>query len=173
MSVSMSNKNRAIGESERMEYGSFSGIYTPSPFPAESIASTTLSSRPTLLCLSNLVLRCFALLFCFFAALPLALRWQCSTFRGSSAYRSLLVSEKISDYTTFMLDQVVAYLLMSSSSTLVANATVATATVANATVMQHCGKLAAASAGMSFFAFFTIAMSALQSGYKLCKRIIW
>lgn len=66
----------------------------------------------------------------------------------------------------YTMQQLAGYLLMSSSSmtVLAIQQRRQTASLWNAAVI---------SVTMSFAAFLVIAISALISGYKLCKRIIW
>ncbi|RWW20160.1 hypothetical protein GW17_00015749 [Ensete ventricosum] len=81
------------------------------------------------------------------------------------AFKGFLVPDKVSDYITFFFDQVVAYLLMSSSSACLL-----------ATQLNTPSRFRAAaivSTTSSFAAFLAVAASALLAGYRLCKRIIW
>ncbi|URE36277.1 hypothetical protein MUK42_29729 [Musa troglodytarum] len=81
------------------------------------------------------------------------------------AFKGFPVSGKVSDYITFFFDQVVAYLLMSSSSVCLL-----------ATQLETPSRFRAAaivSTTASFAAFLAVAASAVLAGYTLCKRIIW
>ncbi|KAF8412302.1 hypothetical protein HHK36_000263 [Tetracentron sinense] len=167
---------------------------TPSPF-TDSVTSTRWSSQPSIH-LSNLLLRSLALLFSLISALSLAapssqngdapfsdypeLRY-CFTvtilasiysafqlFKGvcDISHRGLLISDITSDYISFILDQMVGYLLMSSSSVtvLAIERDELAASLWKATMVAIC---------MAFASFLVIAACTLLSGYKLCKRIIW
>ncbi|XP_072984158.1 CASP-like protein 4A4 [Typha latifolia] len=172
---------------------------TPSPF-ANSVASTnSRSSRLAILRRSNL-LRALAFLLSFASALSLAappphaaegpqaafnfqdhpeFRYGLSAVIVTSIYSALqlfksiwdiafkgvILPEKISDYITFFLDQVVAYLLISSSSiSMLATVKIPPQRYRAAAIVSIIASLAA---------FLAIAASAIISGYKLCKRIIW
>ncbi|KAH7863557.1 hypothetical protein Vadar_019106 [Vaccinium darrowii] len=173
-------------------------LATPSPF-SFSVASTRWSPRPSIY-ISTLFLRFLALLFSFASALALAApspkktegkedssfseypellysfivtilvfiysAYQLFKGVGDIACRGIFVSDMASDYLNFILDQLAGYLLMSSSSmtVLAIQQRRQTAALWNAAVI---------SVTMSFAAFLVIAICALISGYKLCKRIIW
>ncbi|KAF3660873.1 putative CASP-like protein-like isoform X2 [Capsicum annuum] len=170
---------------------------TPSPY-SFSVASTRLRSRPSLYTY-DITLRSLALLFSFISALSLAVPSPTRTKRGISrlrdnpqlmycftvsilafiysafqlfkrvcdiAYGGVLISDRTSDYLSFILDQLAGYLLVSSSS------------VTIQVIQQMDGhttlwKAAIIAVCMSFIAYVVLAISALLSGYKLCKRIIW
>ncbi|KAI8546368.1 hypothetical protein RHMOL_Rhmol07G0111700 [Rhododendron molle] len=172
-------------------------LATPSPF-SFSVASTRWSSRPSIY-ISSLFLRFLALIFSFASALALAapspkkttgkedssfgdypellysfivtilafVYSACQLFKGVSdiAYRGILMSDVASDYLSFILDQLAGYLLMSSSSM--------TVLAIQQRRQDTFWKAAVISVTMSFAAFVVIAICALLSGYKLCKRIIW
>ncbi|CAM8884457.1 unnamed protein product [Rhodiola kirilowii] len=80
------------------------------------------------------------------------------------AHRGFFVTEKVSDYTTFILDQLVAYLLISSCSVSIP-------------VIQHLDgnsalRVAAWTSGSMLLAtFFVMASSALLSGYRLYSKM--
>ncbi|KAK9276469.1 hypothetical protein L1049_006002 [Liquidambar formosana] len=171
---------------------------TPSPF-SFSVASTRWSSRHSI-DISSLLLRFLSLLFSFVSALSLAApspskkKGEESTsfskhpelmycfivtiiaflysafqlFKGvcDIAHRGILISDKLSDYISFILDQLVGYLLISSSSVTV----LAIQQIEQTTSLR---KPAIVSMSMSFATYLVIALCALFSGYKLCKRIIW
>ncbi|KAK1297451.1 CASP-like protein [Acorus calamus] len=170
--------------------------FTPSPF-ANSLASTGGDSRHTALRVSDLLLRSSAFTLSFLAALTLAapkshiskkqypfehyseFRYFFSVVVISSmysviqllksicdiAFKGRFLKEKVSDHATFILDQLVAYLLISSSSV-----SVPTARKSKGTTLYT---VAIVSLCMSFVAFLAVGASALLSGFKLCKRIIW
>ncbi|KAK9984430.1 hypothetical protein SO802_033955 [Lithocarpus litseifolius] len=81
-------------------------------------------------------------------------------------YRGILIPDKISDYISFILDQLVGYLLLSSSS-------VAIPAIQHIEHTESLWKATIIAMSMSFVTFFAIATCGLFSGYKLCKRIIW
>ncbi|KAK6935348.1 Casparian strip membrane protein domain [Dillenia turbinata] len=163
---------------------------TPSPF-SFSVASTRWSSRPSIYSFI-LILRFLALLFSFVSALSLVAKEPSNfsnyselvycfivsilaflssayhLFKGISdiAYRGVLIPDMISDYISFILDQLIGYLLISSSSVAipVTQQMERTATLWKAAVISIC---------ISFATFLVIAICALFSGYKLCKRIMW
>ncbi|XP_072960774.1 CASP-like protein 4A4 [Typha angustifolia] len=173
---------------------------TPSPF-ANSVASTnSWSSRLAVLRRSNILLRALAFLLSFASALSLAappphaaegpqaafnfqdhpefsyclsavivtsIYSALQLFKSiwDIAFKGVILPEKISDYITFFLDQVVAYLLISSSSiSMLATVRIPPQRYRAAAIVSTIASLAA---------FFAIAASAIISGYKLCKRIIW
>uniref|UniRef100_A0A7N1A7A8 CASP-like protein n=1 Tax=Kalanchoe fedtschenkoi TaxID=63787 RepID=A0A7N1A7A8_KALFE len=82
------------------------------------------------------------------------------------AHLGFIVSEKVSDYTTFVLDQLVSYLLLSSCSVSI----LATQRLGQNPSLQV---RVWTSVSMSFATFFVVASGALLSGYRLCKRLIW
>uniref|UniRef100_A0A199U915 CASP-like protein n=1 Tax=Manihot esculenta TaxID=3983 RepID=A0A199U915_MANES len=75
-------------------------------------------------------------------------------------HRGLIISDLISDYLSFILDQLLGYLLISSCSVAILDA-------------QQISKTALLWKVMSFAAFLVTATCTILSGYKLCKRIIW
>ncbi|CBI34730.3 CASP-like protein 4A4 [Vitis vinifera] len=166
---------------------------TPSPF-SFSVATTGWSSRPSVY-FSHCFLRSLALLFSFVSALSLTVTAPSSGRAGFTKYPELtyclvvtilaltysafqlckgvcdithkgfLISDRVSDYSSFILDQLVGYLLASSSSVIIP-------------AIQRLEQTALWKAGivsvcMSFAAFLVTAICALFSGYKLCKRVIW
>ncbi|KAK4338389.1 hypothetical protein RND71_042876 [Anisodus tanguticus] len=171
---------------------------TPSPY-SFSVASTRLRSRPTIYAY-DLTLRSMALLFSFISALSLAAPSPTRTKRGAIsrfydnpqltycftvsilafiysafqlfkrvsdiAYRGVLISDMTSDYLSFILDQLAGYLLVSSSSVIIP-------VIQQMDSHNSLRKPAIVAVCMSFTAFVVLAVSALLSGYKLCKRIIW
>lgn len=169
---------------------------TPSPY-SFSVASTRLSSRPSIHTY-DLILRSLALLFSFISALSLAAQEGTKRKRISSfydhpeltycftvsilvfiysafqlfkrvcdiAYRGVLISDMTSDYLSFIFDQLAGYLLVSSSS-------VTIPVIQQMNSQSSLWKAAVVAVCMSFSALMVIAVSALLSGYKLCKRIIW
>ncbi|KAH1106260.1 hypothetical protein J1N35_010028 [Gossypium stocksii] len=170
---------------------------TPSPF-SFSGTTTRRTYTPSIHHL-NLFLRFLQLLFSFVSALTLAtppansgqrspsfteypeliygftvailafLYAAFQLFKGISdiAHRGILISDKTSDYFSFVFDQLMGYLVISSAS------------VAIPIIRQQVGqstplwKGTIVSTIMSFATFLVIAISALLSGYKLCKRIVW
>ncbi|KAK2664637.1 hypothetical protein Ddye_003211 [Dipteronia dyeriana] len=166
---------------------------TPSPF-SFSVASTRWSSRPSIH-LSNVFLRFLALVFSFVSALSLAavspnketqftdypefiycfivsiLSFIYSVFQlfkgiCDIAHRGILMSDMISDYTSFILDQLVGYVLISSSS-------MAIPVIRHAQLTGSLWRAAITSTTISFVTSLIFATCTLLSGYKLCKRIIW
>ncbi|KAL5551781.1 hypothetical protein UlMin_001957 [Ulmus minor] len=171
---------------------------TPSPFSI-SVASTTLTSRPSIHTYT-LILRFLAFLFSFVSALSLAITspnnknhqsssrfshypdflycfivsiiafgysvYQLFTGIRELADRGVLMSAEISDYTSFILDQLVGYLLFSSSS-------VGLSAINKIEGSTPLWKSAIVSVTISFATFLVVAICALLSGHKLCKRIIW
>ncbi|KAI3501240.1 hypothetical protein L1887_29104 [Cichorium endivia] len=81
--------------------------------------------------------------------------------------RGFLISDKLSDYISFVLDQLAVYLLVSSSS--VTTVTISRQLQGNTSLT----KAAIVSFSMSVTALFTTAVCAILSGYKLSKRIMW
>ncbi|EXC34098.1 hypothetical protein L484_010555 [Morus notabilis] len=173
---------------------------TPSPFSI-SAASAGSSSRP-LIHLCGVLLRFLAFLFSFVSALSLVITspkkkdkaasvgssfsdhselLYCLTatmlafayslfqlFKGilEIADRGILMSDMVSDYTSFTLDQLLVYLLVSSSSA-------AIPAIKRIERSSQLWKASIVSVSFSFATFLVIAICALLSGYKLCKRIIW
>ncbi|KAF5729956.1 CASP-like protein [Tripterygium wilfordii] len=170
---------------------------TPSPFSLSAV-STTWSSRPSIH-FSSLFLRFLALVFSFVSATsmgapPLKKKSQQPSsftqfselmycfivsilafiysafqlFKGvcDIAHRGIFISDMISDYMSFILDQLIGYLLISSSS-------VAILAVRQIEQSSSLWKAAIISDIMSFSTFLVIATSAILSGYRLCKRVIW
>ncbi|MBA0796746.1 hypothetical protein Gohar_007486, partial [Gossypium harknessii] len=169
---------------------------TPSPF-SFSGATTRRTYTPSIHHL-NLFLRFLQLLFSFISALTLAtppannnggqrspgfteypeltygfivailafLYAAFQLFKGISdiAHRGILISDKISDYFSFVFDQASALPILD--------------TIAIPIIRQQVGqstplwKGTIVSTSMSFATFLVIAISALLSGYKLCKRIV-
>lgn len=82
------------------------------------------------------------------------------------SHRGILISDRFSDCLSFILDQLVAYLLISSSSLGIQ----AIQQIGRATPLWRASVI---STSMSFAVFLVTAICALLSGYKLCKRIIW
>ncbi|XP_076938282.1 CASP-like protein 4A4 [Bidens hawaiensis] len=84
------------------------------------------------------------------------------------AFRACLISDKTSDYTAFVLDQLAGYLLVSCSTVtaLMINQTqlVGHSSLKNASTTSVC---------MSVVAFLITAVCVNFSGYKLSKRIMW
>ncbi|PON58340.1 CASP-like protein 4A [Parasponia andersonii] len=82
------------------------------------------------------------------------------------ADKGIIMSDKVSDYTSFIVDQLLVYLLVSSSS-------VAISAIKTIEASSPLRKASIISVGFSFATFLVITICALFSGYKLCKRIIW
>ncbi|KAK1586389.1 hypothetical protein Q3G72_002104 [Acer saccharum] len=166
---------------------------TPSPF-SFSVASTSWSSRPSIH-LSNIFLRFLALVFSFVSALSLAtvspnkktkftdypefmycfvvsilsFIYSCfQLFKGicDFAHTGILISDRISDITSFILDKLVGYVLISSSS-------MAIPVIRHAQLTGSLRRAAIISTTISFVTFLILATCTILSGYKLCKRIIW
>ncbi|KAF2313252.1 hypothetical protein GH714_009989 [Hevea brasiliensis] len=76
------------------------------------------------------------------------------------AQRGILISDMVSDYLSFILDQLLGYLLISACSVAIL-------------ASQQKSKTASLWKVISFADFLVIATCTLLSGYKLCKRIIW
>ncbi|XP_039046637.1 CASP-like protein 4A4 isoform X2 [Hibiscus syriacus] len=171
---------------------------TPSPF-SFSVASTGWSSRSSIHHHSTLLLRFSVLLFSFISALILAapstkkkhqpspsftdypeliycfivasiafLYTALQLFKGvcDIAHRGILISDMALDYVSFFLDQLVGYLLVSSASVAVP----IIGLVERGTPLR---KGAVVSTSMAFATFIVMAVCAILSGYKLCKRIGW
>ncbi|KAK4486452.1 hypothetical protein RD792_009130 [Penstemon davidsonii] len=172
---------------------------TPSPF-SYSVASTRWNSSPSIHT-ANLYLRFLALVLSFGSALSLAVLSPTETkfkkhptsfldypqllycftanimvflyaayqlFKGicDIALRGIFISDKVSDYISFIFDHLAGYVLISASS-------VAVQTIQQMDNGNALWKAALVSVCMSFTTFLVIAASALLSGYKFCKRIIW
>ncbi|KAE8662074.1 UDP-D-glucose/UDP-D-galactose 4-epimerase 1 isoform 1 [Hibiscus syriacus] len=164
---------------------------TPSPF-SFSVASTGWSSRSSIHHHSTLLLRFSVLLFSFISALILAapstkkkhqpspsftdypeliycfivasiafLYTALQLFKGvcDIAHRGILISDMALDY-------LVGYLLVSSASVAVP----IIGLVERGTPLR---KGAVVSTSMAFATFIVMAVCAILSGYKLCKRIGW
>ncbi|KAL2544075.1 CASP-like protein 4A4 [Forsythia ovata] len=181
---------------------SYSPAAPPLPTPSQfsfSVASTRWSSRPPFQA-ANLFLRSLTLVFSFGSALSLAAPSPAKTmFRKSPsfynntnllycfivniltflyaayqlfkgicdiAHKGVFISDAVSDYTSFIFDQLAGYLLISSTS-------VAVPVIQQMDHSTSLWKAATVSVCMSFAVFLIIAISALLSGYKFCKRIIW
>ncbi|KAI3801372.1 hypothetical protein L1987_29477 [Smallanthus sonchifolius] len=84
------------------------------------------------------------------------------------AFKGIFISDKTSEYTSFILDQFAGYLLVSSSS--VTALMINQPQLAGNTSLK---KAAVASVCMSVAAFLSTAVCAILSGYKLSKRIMW
>ncbi|EEF51132.1 CASP-like protein 4A4 [Ricinus communis] len=82
------------------------------------------------------------------------------------AHRGILISDMVSDYLSFILDQLVGYLLISCCS-------VAILAIQQISRSASLWKATIVSIIMSFATFLVIVTCTLLSGYKLCKRIIW
>ncbi|KAL8498366.1 hypothetical protein ACS0TY_021621 [Phlomoides rotata] len=162
-------------------------LQTPSPF-AFSVASTRWSSRPPIQT-ADLCLRLLSLVLSFASALSLVALSPTNLKKHSEllylftanilivvyacyqlfkiicdmAHRGIFISDKMSDYITFILDQFAGYLLISASS-------VAVPVIHNGNSFQ---KATVVSVCMSFASFLVTAATAILSGYKLCKRIMW
>ncbi|XP_043717290.1 CASP-like protein 4A4 [Telopea speciosissima] len=81
-------------------------------------------------------------------------------------HKGLLISDLVSDYLSFILDNLLCYLLISSSSMLVSM-------IQQIESASPVWKATIVSMSMSFIAFLVFVACSLLSGYKLCKRIIW
>ncbi|XP_017973126.1 PREDICTED: CASP-like protein 4A4 isoform X2 [Theobroma cacao] len=143
---------------------------TPSPF-SFSVTSSRWSSRPSI-DHTTLFLRFLLLLFSFISALSLAAPSTKKKDQRSPSFTEypeligILISDKSSDYLSFVLDQLVGYLLISSSS-------VAIPIIRQVEKSTPVRKGTITSTSMSFATFLVIAICALFSGYKLCKRTVW
>ncbi|KAI7744812.1 hypothetical protein M8C21_020952 [Ambrosia artemisiifolia] len=178
------------------------GIPTPSPF-SFSVASTRWSSSRPYNHVFGLVLRAMMMVFSFGSSLALAVTMSNNSqqdshkqgfqdhpelvysfiitslafiystyqlFKGiwDIAFKEALISDKTSDYTSFILDQLAGYLLVSCSAV--------TALMINQQPLSGNTSLkraARASVCLSVAAFLTTAVSAILSGYKLSKRVMW
>ncbi|CAF2042804.1 hypothetical protein BRARA_I02305 [Brassica rapa] len=110
------------------------------------------------------------LLYCFGVAVTGLVYTSLQTFKGvcDITHRGILISEPLSDYISFILDQVICYLLVSSSSL-----AIAWIQHANSDSVKTLRNNSIVSASMAFSAFLVLALSSLLSGYKLCKRFMW
>ncbi|XP_042510242.1 CASP-like protein 4A4 isoform X2 [Macadamia integrifolia] len=81
-------------------------------------------------------------------------------------HRGLLISDLVSDYLSFILDHLLCYLLISSSS-------LSVPAILRIESVSPIWKATIVSVSMSFAAFLVFVACSLLSGYKLCKRIIW
>ncbi|XP_048140960.1 CASP-like protein 4A4 [Rhodamnia argentea] len=108
------------------------------------------------------------LMYCFIVTVVAFVYSAFQLFKGvcDISYRGILISDRFSDYLSFILDQLVAYLLISSSSLGIQ----AIQRTGRATPLCRASVI---SISMSFAVFLVTATCALLSGYKLCKRIIW
>ncbi|XP_010529552.1 PREDICTED: CASP-like protein 4A4 [Tarenaya hassleriana] len=132
-------------------------IQTPSSRPRHRNQSSGFAAHPELV-------------YCFGVALTAFLYSALQTFKGvcDVSHRGVLISDSLSDYASFILDQIMCYLLVSSSSVAIAKIQ-----DMDGEDMKTLRKGSIVSASMSFLAFFVLAISCLFSGYKLCKRFIW
>ncbi|KAI7744817.1 hypothetical protein M8C21_020957 [Ambrosia artemisiifolia] len=178
------------------------GIPTPSPF-SFSVASTRWSSSRPYNHVFGLVLRALMMAFSFGSSLALAVTMSNNSqldsnkqgfqhhpelvysfiitslafiystyqlFKGiwDIAFNEALITDKTSDYTNFILDQLAGYLLVSCSAV--------TALMINQQPLSgktSLKKAATASVCLSVAAFLMTAVSAILSGYKLSKRVMW
>ncbi|CAH8348323.1 unnamed protein product [Eruca vesicaria subsp. sativa] len=110
------------------------------------------------------------LLYCFGVAVIGLVYTSLQTFKGvcDITHRGVIISEPLSDYISFILDQVICYLLVSSSSVVIA-----WIQHADGDAIKTLRNNSMVSASMAFSAFLVLALSSLFSGYKLCKRFIW
>ncbi|KAJ8766130.1 hypothetical protein K2173_021647 [Erythroxylum novogranatense] len=108
------------------------------------------------------------LMYCFIVSILVFLYSAFQLFKGicDIAHRGILISDVISDYMSFILDQLEGYLLISSCS-------VAILTIQQIAKPAPLWKAAIISTSMSLATFLVTAISCLLSGYKLCTRIIW
>ncbi|CAL1375399.1 unnamed protein product [Linum trigynum] len=90
-------------------------------------------------------------------------------FKGvcDMVHSGMLISDKVSDYMNFLLDQLAVYLVISCLSVGV----IGTKRMEAWSTSQW--SKAVISVSMSAATFIVIAACGLLSGYKLCKRIIW
>ncbi|CAH8272998.1 unnamed protein product [Arabidopsis lyrata] len=110
------------------------------------------------------------LLYCFVVAV-IGFVYTClQTFKGvcDITHRGILISEPLSDYISFIFDQAICYLLVSSSSV-----AIAWIQHINEDAINTLRNNSIISVSMSFSAFFVLTLSSLLSGYKLCKRFMW
>ncbi|XP_056174262.1 CASP-like protein 4A4 [Syzygium oleosum] len=105
------------------------------------------------------------LMYCFIVTVVAFVYSAFQLFKGvcDISYRGILISDRFSDYLSFILDQLVAYLLISSSS-------VGIQAIQQPKRATPLWTPSVISISMSFAVFL---VCALLSGYKLCKRIIW
>ncbi|KVH95455.1 hypothetical protein Ccrd_002461 [Cynara cardunculus var. scolymus] len=158
-------------------------VPTPSPF-SFSVASTRWSSSRPSIRMSGLFCRAMVLVFSFASSLALAATIYSfvvttlvfvysayQLFKGVTdiAYRGIFISDRTSDYVSFVLDQLAGYLLLSCSSVTALAIHHEEVEAKNTSMM----KAAMVCVCMSFVAFFITAASAILSGYKLSKRIMW
>ncbi|OVA14117.1 Uncharacterized protein family UPF0497 [Macleaya cordata] len=101
------------------------------------------------------------LMYCFITAMLASIYSAYQLFKGvcDISYRGRFISDKTSDYTSFILDQLVAYLLISSSSVsvLAIDRIVRTSPLRKAVIVSSI---------MAYIAFFVVAICALLSGYE-------
>uniref|UniRef100_A0A2C9WAD4 CASP-like protein n=1 Tax=Manihot esculenta TaxID=3983 RepID=A0A2C9WAD4_MANES len=102
------------------------------------------------------------LMYCFIVYTLVFVYSALQLFKGvcDMEHRGMIISDLISDYLSFILDQLLGYLLISSCSVAILDA-------------QQISKIALLWKVMSFAAFLVTATCTILSGYKLCKRIIW
>ncbi|KAI6702161.1 hypothetical protein NL676_011297 [Syzygium grande] len=107
------------------------------------------------------------LMYCFIVTVVAFVYSAFQLFKGvcDISYRGILISDRFSDYLSFILDQLVAYLLISSSSV-----GIQAIPTKRGTPLWTPSVI---SISMSFAIFLVTATCALLSGYKLCKRISW
>ncbi|KAL9286457.1 CASP-like protein 4A4 [Arabidopsis thaliana] len=110
------------------------------------------------------------LLYCFGVAVIGFVYTSLQTFKGvcDITHRGVLISEPLSDYISFIFDQVICYLLVSSSSV-----AIAWIQHINEDAIKTLRNNSIVSVSMSFSAFSVLTLSGLLSGYKLCKRFMW
>ncbi|MBA0806162.1 hypothetical protein Gohar_005627 [Gossypium harknessii] len=114
------------------------------------------------------------LIYCFIVAIIALVYTAFQLFKGISdiAHRGILISDLTSDYLSFVLDQasplavLLVYLLVSSAS-------VAVPTIGQVERGTALRKGTIVSTSMAFATFLVMAICAILSGYKLCKRIGW
>ncbi|MBA0657104.1 hypothetical protein Goklo_009412 [Gossypium klotzschianum] len=114
------------------------------------------------------------LIYCFVVAIIALVYTAFQLFKGISdiAHRGILISDLTSDYLSFVLDQasplavLLVYLLVSSAS-------VAVPTIGQVERGTALRKGTIVSTSMAFATFLVMAICAILSGYKLCKRIGW
>ncbi|MQL94133.1 hypothetical protein Taro_026787 [Colocasia esculenta] len=81
------------------------------------------------------------------------------------AFRGSIISDKMSDYITSFLDQIVAYLLLSSSSVVVlATKHIKSKSFKSVLIVSNC---------FSIIAFLVVASCTFLSCHNVYKRIIW
>ncbi|KAI4367909.1 hypothetical protein MLD38_016535 [Melastoma candidum] len=108
------------------------------------------------------------LVYCLIASIVTFVYSVLQLFKGvcDISYGAVLIPDRISDYLSFVLDQMLAYLLISSSS-------LGVQAIQQTDNTPSLRRAAIVSVTMSFTAFLVMAACTLLSGYKLCKRIIW